>query len=171
MWQVHDYFHRWQRQRYKDGLPYANYNAMSAHLTVLKKTTHRHWRALPSQAIQCELRRIDTAYQRFFKKLGGKPHIKPKHKFKSMTFPGASGWKIKENRISINLKNWNETKINGKTILFHIVSINTVSFMVKSQISPSNVITAEIAGCVSQQTSSIPNSYRQQVRALGETSA
>ena len=25
MWQVHAYFHKWQRQRYKDGLPYANH--------------------------------------------------------------------------------------------------------------------------------------------------
>ena len=32
IWQVHDYFHRWQDKRYKDGLPYANYHAMSAHL-------------------------------------------------------------------------------------------------------------------------------------------
>ena len=38
--EVHKYFHLWQRQRYADGLPYANYHAMSAHLTELKKTTH-----------------------------------------------------------------------------------------------------------------------------------
>ena len=37
MWQVHEYFHRWQRQRYKDELPYANYRTMSAHLTELKR--------------------------------------------------------------------------------------------------------------------------------------
>ena len=24
MWQVHAYFHKWQRRRYKEGLPYAN---------------------------------------------------------------------------------------------------------------------------------------------------
>ena len=103
MWQVHKYFHEWQRQRYKDGLLYANYNAMSAHLTELKRTTHPHWKSLPSQAIQCELRRIDAAYQRFFNKLGGRPHIKPKHKFKSITFPGHSGWKLKENRCSATI--------------------------------------------------------------------
>ena len=39
MWQVHGYFHKWQRQRYKDELPYANYNAMAAHLTALKRDT------------------------------------------------------------------------------------------------------------------------------------
>ena len=86
MWQVHEYFHRWQDQRYKDGLPYANYHVMSVHVKELKKTTHPHWRALPSQAIQNELRRIDEAYVRFFKKLGGKPKRKPRHKFRSITF-------------------------------------------------------------------------------------
>ena len=108
MWQVHEYFHRWQRQRYKDRLPYANYNAMAAHLTALKRTTHPHWNALPSQGIQEELKRIDAAYQRFFNKLGGRPHIKPSHKFKSITFPGASGWQLKDNRITITFRKWDD---------------------------------------------------------------
>ena len=110
MWQVHEYFHKWQRQRYKDGLPYANYAAMCAHLTELKRTTHPHWKALPSQAIQQELKRIDKAYQRFFNKLGGRPHIKPRHKFKSITFPGQSGWKLKNNRITLNFRKWEKGK-------------------------------------------------------------
>ena len=110
MWQVHVYFHKWQDQRYRDGLPYANYNAMSAHLTDLKRTTHPHWNALPSQAMQEELKRIDAAYQRMFKKIGGKPHIKPMHKFKSITFPGRSGWKIVDNRISVTLRTWDGDK-------------------------------------------------------------
>ncbi len=107
MWQVHEYFHKWQRQRYKDELPYANYNAMAAHLTALKRTTHPHWNALPSQAIQEELKRIDKAYQRFFNKLGGRPHIKPRHKFKSVTFPGQAGWSLKNNRITLRFRKWN----------------------------------------------------------------
>ena len=107
MWQVHAYFHKWQRHRYKDGLPYANYHAMAAHLTVLKRTTHPHWNALPSQAIQCELKRIDAAYQRFFNKCGGRPHIKPRHKFKSITYPGTAGWKLKDNRMTLTFRKWN----------------------------------------------------------------
>ncbi len=110
MWQVHRYFHDWQNQRYKAGLPYANYNAMAAHLKKCKQTTHPHWYALPSQAIQEELRRIDAAYVRFFKKLGGKPRIKPRHKFKSVTFPGPSGWKLTENRMTVTFRKYD----NGK---------------------------------------------------------
>jgi putative transposase len=110
MWQVHEYFHKWQRQRYKDGLRYANSAAMCVHLTELKRTTHRHWNALPSQAIQQELQRIDDAYDRFFKKLGGRPKIKKRHKFKSMTFPGPSGWDLKNNRITITFRRWEKGK-------------------------------------------------------------
>ncbi|MDE0013617.1 MAG: RNA-guided endonuclease TnpB family protein [Candidatus Poribacteria bacterium] len=114
MHQVHEYFLNYQRQRYKDGLSYANYNAMSAHLTELKRTTHPHYNALPSQAIQMELRRIDAAYQRFFDwaktRKGtkvGRPYIKPKHKFKSFTFPGKAGWEIENNRITLTFRKWN----------------------------------------------------------------
>ena len=118
MWQVHEYFHNSQRQRYKDGLPYANYNAMAADLTALKRTTHPHWNALPSQAIQCELKRIDAAYQRFFNKLGGRPHIKPQHKFKSITFPGESGWKLRGNRITITFRKYDNGKWKYDRVLY-----------------------------------------------------
>ncbi len=107
MWQVHVYFHKWQRQRYKDGLPYANYAGMCSHLSELKRTTHPHWQALPSQAVQQELRRIDKAYDRFFKKLGGRPKIKKRHKFKSITYPGSAGWSLKNNRLTITFRKWN----------------------------------------------------------------
>ncbi len=106
MWQVHEYFHKWQRQRYKDGFPYANHIAMSAHVKDLKRTTHPHWNALPSQAIQAELQRIDDAYVRFFKKLGGRPKIKKKHKFKSFVLK-QTGWSIEGNRITLTFRKWN----------------------------------------------------------------
>ncbi len=109
MWQVHEYFHKWQRQRYKDGLPYAGYEAMCAHATELKRTTHPHWNALPSQAIQEELKRIHLAYERFFKKLGGRPKIKKRHKFKSFTLKQA-GWSLEDNRLTLNFRKWD----NGK---------------------------------------------------------
>ena len=107
MWQVHEYFHKWQRQRYKDGLPYANYNVMDSHFKDLKKTTHPHWKILPIQAVQQELLRIDKGYDRFFKKLGGRPHIKPRHKFKSITYPGSAGWSLFNNHITLTFRKWN----------------------------------------------------------------
>ena len=109
MWQVHKYFHEWQRQRYKDGLPYANHAAMCEHLTELKRTTHPHWQALPSQAMQEELKRIHLAYERFFKKLGGRPKIKKRHRFKSFTLKQA-GWSLKDNRLTLNFRKWEKGK-------------------------------------------------------------
>ena len=109
MWQVHKYFHEWHRQRYKDGLPYANHAAMCEHLTDLKHTTHPHWKALPSQAMQEELKRIHLAYERFFKKLGGRPKIKKRHRFKSLTLKQA-GWSLKDNRLTLNFRKWNKGK-------------------------------------------------------------
>ena len=107
MWQVHVYFHEWQRQRHKEGLPYVDYEGMCDHLKLLKETTHPHWKALPSQATQQELKRIHKAYDRFFKKLGGRPHIKPRHKFKSLTYPGSAGWSLSNNRITLTFRKWN----------------------------------------------------------------
>ena len=95
--------------RYKDGLPYANYNAMSAHLTVLKKTTHRHWRALPSQAIQCELRRIDTAYQRFSRNSVAN-HISSQNTSLNLLLFREHRVGDKRESYLYHLKNWNETK-------------------------------------------------------------
>ena len=107
MWQVHKYFHEWQRQRYKDGLPYVGYEGMCDHLKLMKETTHPHWNALPSQAMQQELRRIHKAYIRFFKKLGGRPHIKPRRKFRSITYPSSAGWSLYHNRITLSFRKWN----------------------------------------------------------------
>ncbi len=109
MWQVHEYFHKWQDQRYKDGFPYANFAAMCQHAKDLKRSTHPHWKSLPSQAIQAELERIDNAYQRFFNKLGGKPHIKARHKFKSITLK-QSGYKLTNNRITLTFRKWDKGK-------------------------------------------------------------
>ena len=110
IWQVHVYFHKWIRQRHKDGLPYIGYEGMCDHLKHLKETTHPHWNALPSQVMQQELRRIHKAYDRFFKKLGGRPHIKPRHKFKSITYPQQAGWSLHNNRITLTFR-----KLNPKT--------------------------------------------------------
>ena len=109
MWQVHEYFHKWQRQRYKDRLPYAGYEAMCAHATDLKRTTHPHWNALPSQAIQEELKRNHLAYVRFFKKIGGRPKIKKRPKFKSFTLK-QTGWFLKDNRLILNFRKWEKGK-------------------------------------------------------------
>ncbi len=110
MWQVHEYFHRRTRQRHRDGLPYEGFNKMCGHLKDCKETTHPHWKSLPSQAMQEELNRIDTAYDRLFRGLGGRPYIKRRDKFRSLTYPGKAGWHIDGNRIRVSFRYWCEKK-------------------------------------------------------------
>ncbi len=60
---------------------------------------------MPSQALQAELERIDNAYQRFFNKRGGNPHIKPEHKFKSITLK-QTGFKL----LTLTFRQWDKGK-------------------------------------------------------------
>ncbi len=50
------------------------------------------FKALGSQAIQATLKRVDFAYQRFFKGLGGLPKFKSIRKYSGWTYPAKSGW-------------------------------------------------------------------------------
>ena len=123
LWQVHDYFHRWQDSNYKAKLPYQNFFAINNHLRELKRTTHRHWNMIPSRIADKELMRIDAAYQKYFDwckhKNGpkvGKPRRKSRQHFKSMTFGGEGCWKIDDfkdettARIGINFRYWNDKR-------------------------------------------------------------
>ena len=90
---------------------YASFARICGHITKLKQRTKPHWNQLPSQVIQQVAKRIHLGYEKFFdyladKKKGlssrkvGKPQIKPKHKYNSLTFT-QSGYEITENRIYI----------------------------------------------------------------------
>lgn len=48
---------------------------------------------LGSQALQATLKRVDLAYQRFFKGLGGYPKFKSIRHYSGWTYPGIAGWK------------------------------------------------------------------------------
>ena len=90
---------------------YASFARICRHITKLKQRTKPHWNQLPSQVIQQVARRIDLGYQRFFdnieaRKKGethrrvGKPKIKPRQKYNSLTFT-QSGYEIEDNRLHI----------------------------------------------------------------------
>ncbi len=109
--QIHVHFMKLQRRYYKIYKGYISLKRMNKHLTKLKRTTKPHWNSLPSQACQDVLRRIDLGYQKYFtnikerkagitKKKVGRPHIKPAHKYNSVTFTQA-GWGIDGNRFHI----------------------------------------------------------------------
>lgn len=51
------------------------------------------YKALGSQALQATLKRVDLAFQRFFKGLGGYPKFKSIRHYSGWTYPAKSGWK------------------------------------------------------------------------------
>ena len=108
---VHVHLLQLQRRYYRIYGKYAFFARICRHITKLKRRTKPHWNAFPSQVIQQVARRIDLGYQCFFdniedRRLGrsvrkvGKPQIKPKHKYNSLTFT-QSGYEIADNRIHI----------------------------------------------------------------------
>ena len=108
---VHVHLLLLQRRYYRIYGKYASFGRICSHITKLKQRTKPHWNQLPSQVIQQVAKRIHLGYEKFFdyladKKKGlsprkvGKPQIKPKHKYNSLTFTQA-GYEIKDNRIHI----------------------------------------------------------------------
>lgn len=98
------------RYVYNWALDYAKWEYEQNRTTTFKK----HWEALipslkeylpwlktngNSQAIQQELKHLDEAYQRFFKKLGGKPKFKSKYDKQSFSVP--QHFKLENGMLSI----------------------------------------------------------------------
>ena len=112
MWRIHLHIlllaRRYRRMFGKDVSAYRLKN----HIPKLKKRTKPHWADLPSQVVQDVVLRYGKAQDAFFqnikdRKAGlttrkvGRPKIKPRHKYNSMTFTQA-GYTLEDNRIKIN---------------------------------------------------------------------
>ncbi len=52
---------------------------------------------LGSQALQATLKRVDFAFQRFFKLKSGYPKFKKSRYYRGWTYPSKAGWKIESN--------------------------------------------------------------------------
>ena len=111
MHQIHVHFMKLQRRYYRMFGKNISYTCMSSHLTKLKATTKPHWKHLPSQVAQNVVHRIGLAYDAFVTNIKerregittrvvGRPHIKPQHKYNSMTFTQC-GYTLEANRIKI----------------------------------------------------------------------
>jgi putative transposase len=55
------------------------------------------YKELGSHALQATLKRVDFAYQRFFKGVGGRPKFKSSRYYRGWTYPCKSGWKALSN--------------------------------------------------------------------------
>ena len=118
---VHNHFVRLEQRYYRIYGKYAGRYKLQPHLTKLLHTTHKHWAWIPRDTLDEVIIRIDTAYQRMFDGLGGRPKKKRKGKYRSAKFQ--SGYKVENGRVRISFKSWNETeqklKFDKRWFSFH----------------------------------------------------
>ena len=112
MWQIHLHIMLLARRYYRIFGKNLSAYRIKKHIAKLKKRTKPHWADLPSQVVQDVVLRYGKSQDAFFqniedRKTGktrrrvGRPKIKPRHKYNSMTFTQA-GYKLEGNRIKIN---------------------------------------------------------------------
>ncbi len=70
-----------------------NYLEQQNCLPAFKKVWPEY-KALGSHALQATLKRVDIAFQRFFKGLGGYPKFKASRHYSGWTYPCSSGWRV-----------------------------------------------------------------------------
>ena len=74
------------------------------------------YKELGSQALQATLKRVDFAYQRFFKGLAKRPKFKASRRYSGFTYPGVAGWKTETNGKNgyLTLSNLGKVQIRGE---------------------------------------------------------
>lgn len=74
------------------------------------------YKELGSHALQATLKRVDFAFQRFFKGLGKYPRFKSIRHFSGWTYPDIAGWKVYTvgNNGTLELSNLGRIKMRGK---------------------------------------------------------
>ncbi len=99
---IWNHFIALQRRYYRLTGQYLSYEAMSTHVLKLRKTKRFVlWQTLHSQCCQDVCRRVDDAYQRFFKGLAkGRPKFRKAQKYASFTFP-QSGYKVNGQTVTM----------------------------------------------------------------------
>ncbi len=100
---IWNHFVALQRRYYRLTGKYIALPEMNVHVLKLRKARRfALWRDLHSQACQNVCRRVDDAYQRFFKGLAkGRPKFRKAKKYASFTFP-QSGYKVEGNSVTID---------------------------------------------------------------------
>lgn len=97
---VYNYFLNERKEQYQKNNKSDNYYKQSKSLTELKKLDDFNWlKEVNSQSIQFALRSLDTAYDRFFRKLSQFPKFKLKKHKNTFTIPQFG--RLENNRIYI----------------------------------------------------------------------
>lgn len=98
-----------QKRYYRLYGGYINVNKLQKHIAKLRNKNQK-WKELNSQSVQEICQRVDEAYKRFFKKLAKRPPKFKKAKDFSSFVLKQSGWKIKDNILTIGKVNYKFSK-------------------------------------------------------------
>jgi transposase len=88
------------------------------------------YRQLGSQALQATIKRVDLAYERFFKGLGGYPRFKSIRRYSGWTYPASSGWKAHATGDNgyLELSNLGSIQMRGKARTWGIPTTCTIVY-------------------------------------------
>ena len=92
-----------QRRYYKLTGKYISPNILTSHLRKLRRERFTYWKILPARTLPAIVKRIDTAYRRFFKGISKLPRFRKVKKFRSFVVQG-NNWEILEHRKNKYLK-------------------------------------------------------------------
>ena len=88
------------------------------------------YKPLGSHALQATLKRVDFAFSRFFKGLGGYPKFKASRRYGGWTYPCKAGWKAESNGKNghLNITNLGKIQMRGQARTWGIPTTCTIMF-------------------------------------------
>lgn len=121
---VYNYFLNQRKEQYQKDNKSDNYYKQAKSLTELKKQDEYNWlKEVNSQTIQFALRNLDTAYDRFFRKLAQFPNFKSRKHKNTFTIPQFG--KLEENKIFIpKFKEGIKVKLDKREVKGKIGKLN-----------------------------------------------
>lgn len=106
-----------------------NYIEQQNSLPEFKKVWPEY-KELGSHALQATLKRVDLAFNRFFKGLGGYPKFKASRRYSGWTYPCGAGWQVETNGKNghLTLSNLGRMQMRGKARTWGKPTTGTILF-------------------------------------------
>jgi len=94
------------------------------------KSVWTEYKELGSHALQATLKRVDFAFQRFFKRLGGYPRFQSIRSYSGWTYPDIAGWKTHTTGDNgyLELSNLGQIQMRGKARTWGTPSTCTIVY-------------------------------------------
>jgi putative transposase len=94
------------------------------------KEVWAEYKPLGSHALQATLKRVDLAFLRFFKGLGGYPKFKASRHYSGWTYPCKAGWKAETDGKNghLNITNLGKIQMRGKARTWGVPTTCTIMF-------------------------------------------